>query len=304
MKVLTFFAHPDDETVFNGGAMALLAQAGVEVHFLSATRGEGGETGDPPICTLDALGEHRSSELACAVEALGGSSLSFLGYVDPRVGPDEALYSFTEDMDQLKARLADRLLDLEVDVLVTHGSNGEYGHPAHRTCHQAAQMAVNSINGPRRPLFYTFAPFFSDHPYPRLTNQDDTADLILDIRPALAQKTAAILCHQTQHNLSCASAPSTPAGGWRSRRSSSRSKACTAPRAGQLKNRRLSKIYWRLTWCGRLGPDERAAPGQARRHLSQVVLWPAVFTLEAWCRFGPGGLTIQPGCFLIAPRKI
>ncbi len=201
MKVLTFFAHPDDETVFNGGAMALLAQAGVEVHFLSATRGEGGETGNPPICTLDALGEHRSSELACAVEALGGSSLSFLGYVDPRVGPDEALYSFTEDMDQLKARLADRLLDLEVDVLVTHGSNGEYGHPAHRTCHQAAQMAVNSINGPRRPLFYTFAPFFSDHPYPRLTNQDDTADLILDIRPALAQKTAAILCHQTQHNL-------------------------------------------------------------------------------------------------------
>ena len=39
------------------------------------------------------------------------------------------------------------------------------------------------------------------HPRPRLANQDDPAHLVLDIRPVLAQKTAAALCHRSQHAL-------------------------------------------------------------------------------------------------------
>jgi LmbE family N-acetylglucosaminyl deacetylase len=201
MKVLIFFAHPDDETVFNGGTMALLSRAGAEVEFLAATRGEGGETGNPPLCTLEELGSFRQAELACAVKALGGRRLSFLDYQDPRVGPDDALFSFTEDLEELGARLAAVIRAANADVLVTHGSNGEYGHPAHKTCHQGAHAALASFEAAEKPLLYTFAPTFEGHPYPRLTNADDPADLVLDISPVLDRKTAAKMCHRSQHDL-------------------------------------------------------------------------------------------------------
>ncbi len=48
--ILTFFAHPDDETILAGGTLALLAllatlaMHGAPVHYLCATRGGGGET--------------------------------------------------------------------------------------------------------------------------------------------------------------------------------------------------------------------------------------------------------------------
>ena len=52
-----------------------------------------------------------------------------------------------------------------------------------------------------RPLFYTFAAAFPDHPYPRLLNKDDSADIILDVSAYLDQKEAAALCHKTQNAL-------------------------------------------------------------------------------------------------------
>jgi hypothetical protein len=42
---------------------------------------------------------------------------------------------------------------------------------------------------------------FPEHPWPRITNPGDPAHLILDITPALAEKTQAALCHHTQHAL-------------------------------------------------------------------------------------------------------
>jgi len=35
-----------------GGTLALLAQAGAQIHYLCATRGEGREIGEPPDCDL------------------------------------------------------------------------------------------------------------------------------------------------------------------------------------------------------------------------------------------------------------
>jgi len=59
VNVLAFFAHPDDETMMAGGALALLARSGARVHYYCATRGEGGETGEPPVCTIPELGDVR-----------------------------------------------------------------------------------------------------------------------------------------------------------------------------------------------------------------------------------------------------
>jgi LmbE family N-acetylglucosaminyl deacetylase len=200
MNILAFFAHPDDETILIGGTLALLARSGARVHFLSATRGEGGETGEPPLCREVKLGGVRELEMVCAVRKLGGSSLTFFDYIDPRVGPDQQLYPYTQDLTLLANRVAASIRHLGIDAVITHGSNGEYGHPAHLLTHRAARIAVASL-GQVALLLYTVSATFPEHPRPRIANPDDPAHLVLDITPALADKTQAALCHRTQHAL-------------------------------------------------------------------------------------------------------
>lgn len=200
MNILAFFAHPDDETILIGGTLALLARSGAEVHYLCATRGEGGEVGEPPLCSVEQLGQVRERELVCAVQTLGGRSLTFLGYTDPRVGQDGQLHPYAEDLVLLAGQVATTIRQFGVRVVITHGSNGEYGHPAHVLTYQAARLAVESL-GEQAPYLYTVAANFPEHPRPRLTNHDDPAHLILDITPALEQKVQAALCHRTQHAL-------------------------------------------------------------------------------------------------------
>jgi LmbE family N-acetylglucosaminyl deacetylase len=204
MNILAFFAHPDDETMLAGGTLALLARAGAQVHVLCATRGEGGEVGEPPVCLIEELGQVREAELVCAVQALGGRSLTFLDYVDPRMGPDEALFAYSADLTRLAGQVAAAIRQFEIEAVLSHGSNGEYGHPAHVLSYQAARLAVESfekMDSGQTPMLYTVAASFPDHPRPRLSNPDDSAHLVLDIRPALEQKTAAALCHRSQQAL-------------------------------------------------------------------------------------------------------
>ncbi len=200
MNIIAFFAHPDDETMLAGGTLALLARNGAHTHYLCATRGEGGEVGEPPLCTLDDLGEVRTRELNCAVQVLGGESLTVLDYIDPRVGPDEELYPYTEDVSALSSKISDHIKRVSADVVVTHGSNGEYGHPAHVISHQAAKAALATLDG-RRPDLLTVSAMFPGHPRPRLANEDDPADFILDVTATLSAKIEAALCHRTQHAL-------------------------------------------------------------------------------------------------------
>jgi LmbE family N-acetylglucosaminyl deacetylase len=201
MNIMAFFAHPDDETMLAGGTLALLAKNGADVHYVCATNGEGGEVGEPPVSTIEKLGETREKELVCAVQALGGKSLTLLKYIDPRVGPDNELYPFTDDLTVLGGRVAASIRQNHVEAVFTHGSNGEYGHPAHILCHQAAFAAVLSFDESERPLFYTVSASFPDHPYPRLANEDNPAHLVIDVTPVLEQKTAAAMCHTSQHAL-------------------------------------------------------------------------------------------------------
>ena len=200
MNVLAFFAHPDDEAMLAGGTLALLARSGAQVHYLCATRGEGGETGEPPVCSIEELGQVREQEMVCAVQALGGRSLTFLGYEDPRIGPEEQLFAYTDNLTLLAGQVAASIRQFGIQAVITHGSNGEYGHPAHVLTYQAALVAVTSFSE-QAPLLYSVAATFPEHPMPRLANPDDPAHLVVDVSPALPQKEAAALCHKSQHAL-------------------------------------------------------------------------------------------------------
>ena len=202
MNILAYFAHPDDETMLCGGTLALLARQGAQITLLCATRGEGGETGEPPLCAREQLGALREAELRCAAAALGLVRVDLLDYVDPTVGPDNTLFAFCEDEETLARQVADEYLRVEAQVLFSHGSNGEYGHPAHRLCHRSALRALELLRAAGSdPLFYTAQAAYPDHPLPLLMNADDPANLLLDCTPVLAHKTQAALCHRTQHAL-------------------------------------------------------------------------------------------------------
>ncbi len=202
MNVLAFFAHPDDETILAGGTLALLALSGARVHYLCATRGEGGEVGEPPLCTRRELGATREQELVCAVQALTGRSLTFLGHPDPEVGEDGEVHPYSQDLAFVAGQLAASIHQFQVDAILTHGSNGEYGHPAHVFSYQAALVAVQSLaaDGPA-PLLYSVQAIHTGHPYPRLANADDPAHLVIGIDPVFEQKLEAARCHRTQHAL-------------------------------------------------------------------------------------------------------
>lgn len=207
-NVLCLIAHPDDETMLCGGTLALLAQKGAQVHVACLTRGEGGDLGEPPLADRDHIGEVREQELVCASQKLGVRSLTFLGYVDPTVGPEDKLFAPEHDPVMLAGQIVNSIKQVQADVVLSHGSNGEYGHPAHVLVHQMTLAAVSSLykeaetDGTLKPpLFYTISAAFAAHPYPRLTNQDDSADLVVDVTPVLAKKEAAALCHKTQNPL-------------------------------------------------------------------------------------------------------
>jgi len=198
MDILAAFAHPDDETRFLGGTLAMLASKGARVHILIATRGEGGEVGEPPLCSQEELGEVREKEMQCAADTLGASSLTFLDYSDPVVSDVGEVFAFDAELDTLASQILSAAHTVEARVIISHGSNGEYGHPAHKLVHQA----VNHIRKmDHNMVLYSVSAIYDNHPKPRLANQDDPADFVLNIQPWYSSKLDATICHHTQHAL-------------------------------------------------------------------------------------------------------
>ena len=137
----------------------------------------GGEPGAGCL-VVQVVGDVREQEMVCAVQALGGRSLTFLGYIDPEIGEGEELYAYTDNLSMLAGQLATSIGQYKPAVVFTHGSNGEYGHPAHVVTHMAAKIAIES-QGEVSPLLYSVAAIYPEHPKPRLANKDDLADLVI-----------------------------------------------------------------------------------------------------------------------------
>ena len=195
LRILAFFAHPDDETIFLGGSLAFLSDCGAEIHYLCATRGEGGEMGDPPICARGELGKVRENELRCAVEALGGKSVQFLDYQDPLVGTEGELYPFSDNVDQVAEEISEIISAIKPQIILTHGPGGEYGHPAHIQAHQAM---ISALKGMGFPVESVYAPAWLSRETGRFTPEPGFQ---VDISPWKEKKLEAIQCHRSQHGL-------------------------------------------------------------------------------------------------------
>jgi len=192
--LLCILAHPDDET-FCAGLLLALKVKNIPLQLLCVTRGEGGSLGAPALTTRAELGTVREKEMRCAAEVFGAQSLAFLDYVDP-VG-DQGLRTPDHDPETFSRDLRAAIDSVQPSAVLTHGSGGEYGHPAHRWVHRAVKSVVAAI-GEEAPALYSFNASHARPGRPKTINYDDPAAFIIDTGMYNAGKVNALTCHATQ----------------------------------------------------------------------------------------------------------
>src|SRR3954468_19288308 len=132
-RLMCVLAHPDDESLGMGGALAKYVSEGVETYVVTATKGEWGRSGSKEPLTLEAVGRLRDAELRAAAE-LGVREVNLLGYCDgelDQANPTEAI-----------GRIVAQLRRVEPQVVLTFAPDGAYGHPDHVAICQLTTAAV------------------------------------------------------------------------------------------------------------------------------------------------------------------
>jgi LmbE family N-acetylglucosaminyl deacetylase len=140
-RLMAVLAHPDDESLGIGGALARYAAEGVETYLVTATRGERGRFFSNENRPSDSeVGRVREAELRAAARELGVRELTLLGYLDGELARADAA-------DAVR-RIVDELRRIRPQVVVTFDPFGAYGHPDHVAICQLATAAVTAAADP------------------------------------------------------------------------------------------------------------------------------------------------------------
>ena len=152
--ILAVFAHPDDETSTAAGTLTKYAREGVDIHVITATRGERGAlgTGDLKIERHD-LPAVREAELRAALTLYGANQPIILDYRDQEL--------ITADFETLTQDVLRVMASVRPDVVITFGPSGISDHDDHKTIHRAATEAFHryrhtAVVAPR--LYYVAIP--------------------------------------------------------------------------------------------------------------------------------------------------
>lgn len=191
-QLLAVFAHPDDEVSRCGGTLALLAKHGVSVQVLTATRGQAGSCGNPPLCTPDELPSVRECELRCACAVLGIHPPILLDYQDGHLSE--------VDPEKIVSEILNAVHDAHPQLILTYGPDGVSGHPDHiaigrfatEAFHRAGEVAALYTLVVPRSLVETLG-MTQIHGVP-----DEAITLTVDVSAIWEIKMSAILCHRTQ----------------------------------------------------------------------------------------------------------
>jgi len=151
--LVSFHAHPDDESIATGGTLARAVDEGHRVVLVFGTRGECGEVADGFLDDGEALGERRERETLASAEVLGVQRVEFLGYRDSGMAGeptnDDPACFWRADLDEAAGRLARILTEEEADALTTYDDHGGYGHPDHVQVHRVGHRAARIAGTPR-----------------------------------------------------------------------------------------------------------------------------------------------------------
>ncbi len=190
MRILTVYAHPDDESFGPAAALAKYARQGARIYGVFFTRGEQGEPTITPAPSPQELGRLRERDLNDATRAIGYYRVDVLDYGDgslPSV-PGEVL----------KRHVLDAMLAYRPDVVLTFGPGGITRHGDHVAVHEATRQAFEQAQeqglGPRE-LYYDAVPperaaemHIEDVP-------DGRPNTWIDVAETQAVKLEALRCH-------------------------------------------------------------------------------------------------------------
>lgn len=151
--LVSFQAHPDDETTNSAGTLAKAAAAGHRTVLVFATNGELGEVVDGVLDEGEELWQRRLREAQRSAEILGVQRVEFLGYHDSGMmgTPENDLpHTFWQaDVQEAAERLAQILREEDADILTIYDSDGNYGHPDHIQVHHVGKRAAELAGTPR-----------------------------------------------------------------------------------------------------------------------------------------------------------
>jgi LmbE family N-acetylglucosaminyl deacetylase len=211
--ILAVFAHPDDESLTCGGTLARLSDAGARVVVICASRGERGTLSDRALLADGSLADARARELHDAARILGVTDVLILEH------PDGDLR--WAHVPQFHAEIVSAIEQYAPDGVITFAEDGLYWHLDHIGVHERTYTAVKSFGSAAPPLYYVTMqkgvmrevveaavsngltlesnPFdiepdaFGDHAKP--------PTFVVDVRPWVPRKLAAIRSHRTQIGL-------------------------------------------------------------------------------------------------------
>jgi LmbE family N-acetylglucosaminyl deacetylase len=200
--ILFCFAHPDDESFSGAGTAMRCAAAGARIVLVTATLGERGKAGDPPICTPEELPARREQELREAAAIIGFDEVHLLGYRDRELAdaPPEAI----------RRTLVAHLRRLRPAVVLTFDPNGYNVHPDHVAISRFTSDAIAAAGDARwhadagsphrvRRLLWT-PPVAPWHLGPLESPADHFGvDVVVDVARWRERRKAALRAHRTQH---------------------------------------------------------------------------------------------------------
>ena len=171
-RALLVHAHPDDETINNGATMALYAAMGAQVTLITCTRGEEGEILTPELIHLassatDALGDHRETELANAMKALGITDFRFLAQGESKYRDSGMLGTevnnrpdvfWQADLEEAADHLVKVIEEIKPHILITYDEIGGYGHPDHIQAHRVAMRASEKSEWQIQKIYWNTMP--------------------------------------------------------------------------------------------------------------------------------------------------
>lgn len=144
--LVSFHAHPDDESIGSGGLLARAADAGHRTVLVFATRGELGEPVPGVLGDGEQLTLRRTAECYESARILGVARVEFLGYTDSGMigeATNDAPWCFWQaDLDHAARRLAAILDEEQPELLTVYDDNGGYGHPDHIQVHRVGLQAA------------------------------------------------------------------------------------------------------------------------------------------------------------------
>lgn len=200
--ILFCFAHPDDESFSGAGTAMKCAADGVESVLVTATPGDRGKAGDPPVCAPEDLRDCRERELREAAAIIGFSEVHLLGFRDRELAD--------APRDDVRRTLVTLIRRVRPSIVVTFDPNGFNGHPDHiaisRFTSEAIAAAADArwhpdAGGPHAVRRLLWTPPIAPWEAAARDRLDEVpgADFVVDVSPWRERRAAALRAHRTQH---------------------------------------------------------------------------------------------------------